>query len=49
MYYRRTAGGWEGGSIKRVLGGGVYVLSPSPTQIILLLTSRGWGDTIYKV
>lgn len=28
--------------------GGVCII-PIPTQIILLLTSRGWGDTIYKV
>lgn len=39
----------EGGSgvVLNVCWEGVYVLSPLPTQIILLLTSRGWGDTIY--
>lgn len=47
MYYRRTAGGWEWGSIKRVLGRGGVCIIPTPHPIILLLTSRGWGDTIY--
>ena len=31
-------------NVKREEGG---VIIPIPTQIILLLTSRGWGDTIY--
>ena len=54
MKYRIYFGGWGimqtlvgwGGNINVMRGLGDVII-PLPTQIILLLTSRGWGDTIY--
>ena len=42
MYYRRTAGGWEGGSIKRVLGRGcMYYPHSPPNNLVINITGMG--------
>lgn len=46
MYYRRTAGGWEWGSIKRVLGRGCMYYPHSPPNN-LVINRTGMVYTIY--